>query len=581
MQSLIARSWRIGLSLLFAVAAVLFWSLPYVSALNYHEQYQLFLWTSDYFSARISVPGGLADYIAELITQFNYLPVLGAILIAALFLLLQRLTWALTKRLGGSNGWYGLSFLPVLVLWVYESDPNVLQSLTIGLIAALAAVYIVRAGARSNRIAHVFTLIVLLPAFYWLFGVAVYIVALAALFESMKQRRWFIGLFAVVYAALLVYASSYIVPFPESRVLIGLHFYRYPVGVPAMQWIVMGVVLLTPYISAALPQFKSWTIDLIFTLIILALGGAAVWRSFDNVTHELIAYDYLVRTEQWDAIIHKAEKNVNEPTPLEVSVLNLALSQKGQLLDRLFAFYQNGSEGLFPSFTRDILSPIPTAELFFRLGFVNDCERYCFEALQAIPDYQRSGRLLKRITQCEVANGQYEVAQRYLRLLKHSTFYSAWAESTLALLGDEEKLNANPTYARLRANREQQDDYLFSEWEMDQMVGLLLMNNQKNRMAYEYLIAYELLQRDLQHFDEYYVLGQRVDYKRIPTVVQEVLIGRWLQAHGSLQGMPYSVEQTVLNATIDYLRAYMNNPDDPHLDEAPLKYNAWHYLLQR
>ncbi len=66
-----------------------------------------------------------------------------------------------------------------------------------------------------------------------------------------------------------------------------------------------------------------------------------------QMTYDLIDYDFLVRTEQWDKIIEKAEKKP-ATTPLSVSCVNLALSQKGMLADRLFEFYQNGGEGFVP-----------------------------------------------------------------------------------------------------------------------------------------------------------------------------------------------------------------------------------------
>ncbi len=527
-----------------------------VSSLNYQEQYQLFLWKWDYFVERVSTPGGLADYLSEMVTQMNYLPVVGAILIVLLFLCLQTLTWMVCRRLGATRVWYGLSFLPVLVLWVYQSDPNVLQSFTIALIATMAVACALVGRKRLNYIG----LVVLLPVFYWLFGVAVYVLALFCIIEALRRRQWIGALLLLVYSVAIVFASVCCLPYPESRVLVGLHYYRYPVGVPVMQWVVMGVAILVPYLCMILPRWRNIVASITLSLVILVVGVVAVWTSFNDVTHELMAYDYLVRVEKWDDIIRRAEKG-QVASPMDVSVVNLALSQRGQLLDRLFDFYQNGGEGLFPSFTRDILSPIPTSEVFFRLGMVNDCERYCFEAMQAIPDHRLSGRLLKRIVQCEVANGNYDVARRYLKVLERSTFYRRWARTTLALLDDEEKINANPTYARLRENREQHTDYLFSEQEMDQMVGLLLMNNPKNRMAYEYLIAYELLQRDLERFNEYYVLGRNIDYKRIPTVVQEVLIGQWLRTHNDLRGIPYTL-------------------DAAGVAHPPYTNNTWTYLLK-
>ena len=70
MWSFIHKHLQGFLSLLFAVAVALFWAFPYRCALSYQEQYQLFLFTPSYFTERISVPGGLADYVAEFITQW-------------------------------------------------------------------------------------------------------------------------------------------------------------------------------------------------------------------------------------------------------------------------------------------------------------------------------------------------------------------------------------------------------------------------------------------------------------------------------------------------------------------------------
>ena len=66
------KTWKIGLSILFGVAVLLFWGSVYPAHISYQEQFQLFLFDADYWWERIVVPGGLADYIAEYLTQFYY-----------------------------------------------------------------------------------------------------------------------------------------------------------------------------------------------------------------------------------------------------------------------------------------------------------------------------------------------------------------------------------------------------------------------------------------------------------------------------------------------------------------------------
>ena len=95
MKNTIAKYWKLLLSLLFAIAVFLFWMHPYAFVLSYQEQYQLFLFDENYFLERMSLPGGFVDYLAEFLTQFYFLYVVGAAILAILFLLFQRATWQL------------------------------------------------------------------------------------------------------------------------------------------------------------------------------------------------------------------------------------------------------------------------------------------------------------------------------------------------------------------------------------------------------------------------------------------------------------------------------------------------------
>ncbi len=185
-----------------------------------------------------------------------------------------------------------------------------------------------------------------------------------------------------------------------------------------------------------------------------------------------------------------------------MSAVNLSLAMNGQLCDRLFEFYQNGSEGLLPSFERDMVTPLPTSEAFFLLGMTNDAERFAFEAQEAIPNYRKSGRVTKRLAECNIINGHYQVAEKYLRQLTHTLFYSKWAKEQLELIQHPEAVAADPNYSYLRKIHIHHTDFLFSDKEMDQMLGVLFTDSKHytNRMAYEYLMAYELLNKDVDHF---------------------------------------------------------------------------------
>ena len=606
MWSFIHKHQQGFLSLLFAVAVALFWSIPYRCALSYQEQYQLFLFTPSYFTERISVPGGLADYVAEFITQFYYVYALGAILLALVFFSLQRLTWVLMRRNGVSPSWYPLSFIPAVALWALMGNENVLLSFAIALLGMeeMMLHYIIVRDHSRGWVAPTVYLLIAIPVGYWLVGPVAIGLALATGFhrssstiskreemnnpqtrphasstsisptqvQSFAEKKaehkplvtpvgWM--LLSVLYFVAIVWLGGHFLQYPYYKLFGGINYFRYPGIIPLMQWVVAALFALLPLAASNLPRSegKKAIRAEIVQLVVVVLAAVPLLRlSFDRATYELIDYDYLVRS---------------------VSCVNLALAMQGQLCNRLFEFYQNGAEGLFPTFTRDMTSPLPTAETFYQLGMVNDAERYTFEAQEAIPNYRKSGRLTRRIAQCEIINGNYAVAAKYLRMLENSLFYRQWARSQERFLYNSAAVKADPEYGRLRDIRIKHHDYLFSDQEMDQMLGLLLVDNKKydNRMAYEYLIAYELLQRDVNRFMQYYPLGRFVQFDHIPYAIQQVLIGSWLQRHNTLQGMPYSVDRQNVDATVAFIRAYMTNRNDPALNQPPLAYNAWHYLL--
>lgn len=593
MKNLMIKSWKPLLSLLFGVAVVIFWSVPYMSGLCFQEQYQMFLFDIGYFLERIVLPGGLADYISEFLVQFYYMPVLGGTIIALLLMSIQAISWGLMKQYGMKAVFPGylLSFVPSIVLWCAMGDQNLLLSFVVALSGALLMGWI--HNRFHNRLVKVVFELVSTALVYWFLGPVVFLYAALMIGDTlMKGKQNGHILSSLGYSAcLLILTVAWILlttqslQYPVYRIFSGLNYYRYPGTVSPLP---LGVMIWTVVVVffGMVPDGHVWIKKLQQSKVVMALAYVLVivasWfgikASFDAMTYDLIDYDFLVRTEQWDKIIEKAEKKP-ATTPLSVSCVNLALSQKGVLADRLFEFYQNGGEGLFPTFTRDMISPVSTAEIFFRLGMVNDAERYMFEAQEAIPNYRKSARLTRRIIECEIINGNYQVAAKLLRRLQKTLFYSNWANQTMALLGNEKAINRHPVYGKLRKYREKKQDFLFSDREMDQMLGLLFLNDNHNRMAYEYLVCYELLQRDMEKFMQYYPLGRFVDYDHIPRSFQEILIGNWMKTHSDPRSIPYSVDAQNVNNTLNFIQLYMQNPKNPLLNQQPYVSNAWHYMV--
>ncbi len=588
MKEVLENSWKIGLSILFGIVVFLFWGSCYPAHLSYQEQFQLFLTGSDYWWERTAVPGGVADYIAEYLTQFFYHRWTGACILGILYVLLQRLIWKLAKAQGADEVYYPLSFLPVIGLWYFMGDENAMLSYAVALLVVLfAAGTYIDLRWKWNRIAYV---LIVLPLLYWVAGSVHFLfmgwLIIREILASIRNKNLWEGFGVLLGAGLLGVGcpllSSMDLQYPMSRLMFGINYYRLAEIVP---WIVVAIVallILYPFVLSSLPKLKkNLLLCGVLQTLVLAVGGCYfVSAGCDMDKEEAMEYDYLVRNKQWEKIIEKAEKNEPE-SPFCIACLNLALGKTGQLGDRMFEFNQRGMEGLIPAFRRDCTSPLLTGEIFYHIGMLNAAQQYTFEAMEAIPNYRKSARCLKRLAEINLINGQYEVAAKYLRKLKKALFYRRWAEKTMTCLYNEEKINAHEEWGWLRQAR-YQEDFLFSEGEMDVMLGLLFQHDRRNKLAFEYLLGSVMLRGDLEHFMKYYPLSKYADYDHVPRSYQEALIYVWLQTHTNFSGIPWTLSAQVLQDAAEFAGLYHSrsgNMDAMLKNRFGMTY--WYYLYNR
>jgi hypothetical protein len=555
----LSKHGRVLLTLVFGIAVFLFWAFRYPFALTYQEQLQLFLFDGDYFCGRMAEPGGFARYIAEFLVQFYNGAAIGALIIAVLYMLVQRLTWRLMR----SDIYYVLSFIPVIMLWYAMGDESVMLTYVVALVIALAVALGWSRWTKGVMWLKGVVALVLIPMLYWLIGPMTLLVAALML-------PWVVAIPALIYALALILVSAHVLPFSMLRVELGISYYRFPETLPYVLMAIPVVVWLLALFVRKLPQPKRWVVyvqALVFGVLVLVPQN----YGFDAKKYELIEYNHLVRVQDWNGIIRKAEKQMPD-LPMSVSATNLALAMTNQLGDRAFDFYQRGSEGLLPKFERNFATTQLTGEIYFWLGLVNTAQRFAFEAMEAIPNYNKSARVVKRLAETNLINGQYDVARKYLQMLEKTIFYRPWAQRTMALLGNEKAINAHPLYGTLRQYR-LQEDFLFSDREIDKICGQLFMHNQQNQMAAQYLVMLPLLDRDIPRFMQYVqVVQSKLQYN--PRHCQEAIAFAFMQQR---QQPPRGVvSTTVLQQMNDFGRIYSQNQDSPELNR--FRNTAWYYL---
>ena len=577
-MSLLSKYWKIGVSLLFGVAVFLFWWLACPALLSFQEQYQLFLMDGDYIGQLLAVPDGFARCVAEYLIQYYINHALGALVLAIIFVIIHRLVWRLMAAVSDTaSGHYALSFIPVLSLWLMLGDESVLLTFAIALILALATMWVYEVAGKRLR---VYLIILLIPLLYWLAGPVVLMFAAWVTIRQFQtmDSKWtglLIGVLAIIYALACILVSSWLVPYPLFRLFYGIDYYRF---VEVYYWMFLITMVLSVVIPAVMfwvPMLRRGRVTGCVEAVILLAAFLLLRPSFyDSRKAEVMEYDYLVRCQNWRAILAKADKKTPD-LPMTVCATNLALGMSGQLGERLFDYYQNGMQGLVPLFERNFASILLTGEVYWQLGLVNNAQQFAFEAMEAIPNYAKSCRAVKRLAETNLVNGEYAVARKYMQMLQKTLAYHQWAERTLPLLGNEKAINEHPVYGRMRQIR-LKDDFLFSERELDKIFGQLVMHNHRNGLALQYLLAAPLLNRDVNTFMNYmiYVDGLHLGYR--PRSCQEAVVFAYAQRK---QRPPQGyVNDMVLRQFGEYVNIYsQGGKDAPQL--ARFKNTAWYYFM--
>ena len=558
-------------SLLFFAAMMLFFGLSQPYHIHYREQYQLFQWSWDYFRAVASCPGGLADWLSRALVQFFYYAWAGAAIIAAILTAIRMLLRRLCD-----NGWTFLrsfTFIPPLIIAFGLGDENLMLDAPVGLLLSLGLLLCFK--NRSGRTSEVAGEI-LIPLLYMAAGPVSAVYAFGLAISAIYRKSPVSAVADIVLMALCPIAAHYIFPYPLQRLVQGIHYHRYPLLPALWPWIAAAASLILIAVANIRVKRQGPLWHSLLGLLVIVPLAAQLPKSIDKDKEESMKYDFMVRMRQWNKIMMCADRDMPSK-PMTVSCLNLALAMSGRITDHQFEYFQNGPDGLFPTFTKDFTSPLPTSEIFYHLGMINSSRHYTYEVQEAIPDFQKSARCHKRLAECCLIDGEYKLAAKYLKPLTRTIFYRSWALNALNLLGDEEAINAHPEYGPARQKRISGNDFFFSDTEMDSMLGLLYVHNNDNTLAYTMMSSYVLLSKNLDRFVEVFPIKH---WERIPDVYQQALMLWWSRDHSDFNDYPWPCSRQAVEALAKFLRMTQNGSNEAVV-KREFGRSYWYYYFYR
>lgn len=410
LKNVVSNYWQQILLLLTLIGVFCFWYFCFPYVLVMRETMVLFLWNSGYFLERVTVPGGMAQYIGEFLVQYFINPLSGAVIYTALFLVEQWLSAQLLQRAFPTlkNVYrFVLSLLVPLALGRLAMIPEVPLTPTIAVILVMAVMVLMP----SNKKLRVITSCMMIPVMYWLVGPAAILLVLCCI-------RW-VPLTATLFAACLL-GSSWVTPYPLQRIARGVDYY---------------------------------------------------WGTERNIgSYEQMECDMLMRLGAWSDMIEK----YRYPNSVTVaSAVKVASYETGQM-DRteLFASMVVPEELQTPAIFssnglhmrvnfESLVAAFMVSDIAMLMNMPTVAQRSAFEAMEFIPNYNKSGRALKRLVETNLITGNYRVALKYLDILEETANYSKWAQEMRPLAEHPERLQQHPFFQKAQESFQKAEDMFF------------------------------------------------------------------------------------------------------------------------
>ena len=443
----------------FFTGIFIFFEFFYNNHLHFEEQFQLFLLTGDSFTAKMGYPGGFSGWIGGFLTQFYYLSPAGPFIITGLLFALQHVMKKILSKVNSSPLIFPFSFIPSLLSgMILCNEFYPLSSITGFLLAMLAGLAYVRITSDKTRF---ITGLILIPLTYWLAGgsfisllflmlvyeLLLYLISRKKTGKGMDAacaydlRGWYFISYILIAAVIPLLVRQYLILQPLMMTFMSEFYYNIVTNIPTavlVLFLLPPLLLMVHFISLKEKHFKRSLALQITAFAVLCWFGFKSFANFE--AEEIMTYDYLARNERWNDILNYAERKPPR-NYLSLAMLNLSLAKTGQLGNRMFTYDQHGVNGLFLPFNREYVTAIMGNEILYQLGLTNASQEYAFESMETIPNMGKSARVIKRLAETNLINGQYKVSEKYLKILEKTIFYRKWAKNALSFLNNEEKIN--------------------------------------------------------------------------------------------------------------------------------------------
>lgn len=511
----------------FFLIAFVYFLIPGNYVIFFQEQQSLFLYSGDYVLEFFGKPGSPADLAAKFLTQFYINGFTGSLVLALVLTLPAAILHRVNRKLmPGSGLTCLLSIIPSCLLLIMQTHYFHLMLYNAGFVLVLSffLIFVSREKIKDRYIALAFfpVLFYVAGAFSLIFT-GMFIVY--CLFYLESRHRILLPLMLAGLTGLSVLLADNLLLLQGTKQL-----FLYPLPFindslhRVMFWSMTAFLVIYPAVTGIAGRVRivrpraRTAAGIAIPAIILCSAIAVLAAAFKPQTARVINLEKLIFSEKYQEAVEYHEKKPSENL-IGQYFYNIALSSTGQICDRLFNGRQDfRTSSLFLPWSSEHINW--GAYSFYAIGLINEAQRWAYEEMVV---YGKRPQNMKLLVKSSLINGKYSMAMKYADILKKSLFYRKWAAKYEKLAGDSMSVKSDPFLGPKMNLITGQDFFVFLETPESNLPRLVNQNT-GNRQAFDYMMAWLLLNKDVEMLVDNVKLMKNMGYTRIPRHIEEAIL---------------------------------------------------------
>jgi len=535
----------------------------------------------------LQYPGGITEYFSIFLFQFTVSKFGGALIYALLITGLGFMSNFLVKS-EGVKGCVVVIFLPVIFATLLVTNYGFPLFYLVVVLEMYVLFYLFKLFLelfnKSMAIGISSLVVLLFLAFYVLGGMYFFIFSVSALLYLLifQPKKYGLSSIVTITIGLLLPLISI-----QQLFFITLHdaFFKVkPFNISYIPTVIAYClifslpffVVLKKVVQLIFKQFPTLKDFQVLLSVVFSIAMIVVCiLSFNKTEKSKLEIDYLAYNGEWEQVLEKADqyKLTDRVTQFHI---NRALFHLRKLPFEMFNYNQSwGIDGLILTrqFADEML--LPSTQLFIDLSYINEAIHWGNEA---ISQNEYSPQIIEQLIIANFIANKPEQAQTYIDALKKFPFFKSKAYEL-------EKKKGDIYNADYKAKRDLMPvlDFMVNRQLREKDLEYILQDRPQNRMAYEYLMAYYLLNKDLVSFYNYYSIGINFYNGKIPRIYQEALASYAYQLNVMGKEVPsINFDEKVIADFADYMTIIVDCNDNEALAKPKLsekyKNTYWYYV---